>query len=242
MPPGGLTLIGAAAVRHAVAVAAGSDSVVVGEDQVLHQIRLTVETSRSAGTLDPTLERLFASALHAGRRARSWRSGPRRSLADVALGAVEDRIGPIRDRQILGRVPGQMGRLVTRAAAAAGAVVSIANRSRARADGVALATGASVVAFDPGHDTGSFAAVVIALGGPWSVGTDTRQALHDGTTVVVDLSVPVSVPLAIADGIGDRFVSADDLARASAEPAGSHDTMAARSEALIERTTTDFLG
>ena len=68
-----VVLAGDAAVRHAITVAVGRDSVVVGEDQVLHQLRLSVDAARAAGALDPALERLFALALRAGRRARAWR-------------------------------------------------------------------------------------------------------------------------------------------------------------------------
>ena len=68
VPAGCLAIDDRAAVRHAVAVATGRDSVVVGEDQVLHQLRETVDAVRRTGAMDPVLERLFATALHAGRR------------------------------------------------------------------------------------------------------------------------------------------------------------------------------
>ena len=73
LPDGARTLMGEQAVHHAMSVAVGRDSVVVGEDQILHQLRASVNAARAAGTLDPALERLFALALQAGRRARSWR-------------------------------------------------------------------------------------------------------------------------------------------------------------------------
>jgi len=118
MPAGGRALTGEPAVRHAIAVAVGRDSVVVGEDQVLHQLRESVDRARRDGGLDPILERLFALALHAGRRARSWRQGPARSLADVALAAIERQRGSIRGREVLVIGAGKMGRLAARAVVA----------------------------------------------------------------------------------------------------------------------------
>ena len=62
LPAGGRALIGGQAVHHAMTVAVGRDSVVVGEDQILHQLRVSVDATRAAGTLDPALERLFPRA------------------------------------------------------------------------------------------------------------------------------------------------------------------------------------
>jgi glutamyl-tRNA reductase len=239
LPAGAKALVGEPAVRHAITVAVGRDSVVVGEDQVLHQLRESVDKARAADTLDAALERLFALALQAGRRARSWRQGPQRSLADVGLSSIERQTGSLRGRDILVVGAGKMGRLAARAAAAAGASVAIANRSADGAESLATASGARIEAFDPGRRAGTFAGVIVALGGPWPIGADTIAALAASTTVVIDLSVPVAVPEAIAEALGPRFVSADALALAETYPATSRD--GSRVDALVDRTTQEFL-
>lgn len=241
LPAGGELLIGEPAVRHAITVAVGRDSVVVGEDQVLHQLRESVDRARAAGALETALERLFALALQAGRRARSWRQGPQRSLADVAVSSIERQAGSLHDRGILVVGAGKMGRLAVHAAAAAGASVAVANRSAEGARSLATASGARTEGFDPGRRAETFAGVIVALGGPWPIGSETIGALAASATVVVDLSVPTAVPEAAVDVLGPRFVSADDLALAEVDhgtrPDGSH----ARVEALIDRTTLQFL-
>ena len=136
------TLVGDAAARHAIEVAVGRDSVVVGEDQVLHQVRESVEAARRAGRLDPASSASSRCALQAGRQARSLAPGPSRSLADVALAAIErkDR-APRRSRDPRrGRRPDgpldrrrRQGRRAPRS--------SIANRSADRAAPLAAATG-----------------------------------------------------------------------------------------------------
>jgi glutamyl-tRNA reductase len=239
-PNGGRTLVGEPAVRHAITVAVGGDSVVVGEDQILHQLRNSVDAARSAGSLDPALERLFAVALQAGRRARSWRQGPERSLADVALSSIERQCGSLRRREILVVGAGRMGRLAAKAAVTAGASVSVANRSVEGARTLAAMTGARIEAFDAGARIGAFAAVVVALGGPWSIGGAAIDALRDGTTVVVDLSVPSAVPAGVAEMLGSRLITADALALADSELGTPHDGLAARLEALIDRATAEF--
>ena len=241
LPAGGEALIGEPAVRHAIRVAVGRDSVVVGEDQVLHQLRESVDRARSVDALDTALERLFALALHAGRRARSWRQGPQRSLADVALSSIERQTGSLHGREILVVGAGKMGRLAVRAAAAAGASVAVANRSAEGAGSLATASGARIEDFDPGRRAGMFAGVIVALGGPWPIGGETIRELAASATVVVDLSVPAAVPEAAVEVLGRRFVSADALALADVDPGAPRDGSDARVEALVDRTTAEFL-
>lgn len=241
LPPGGEVLAAPQAVRHAIVVAVGRDSVVLGEDQVLHQIRETVESARAGGTIDPSLQRLFAVALRAGRRVRSWRQVPARSLGDVALSAIERQVGSLRGREILVVGAGTMGQLAARAAVTAGAAVSVANRSVDGARALAAAIGGRVEPLDPGHRAGDFAGVIVALGGPWPIVTATIDSLVASGTVVVDLSVPAAMPAEVAAALGPRSISADALAIADVEatPLGG---ALLRVDALVDRATADFLG
>ena len=246
LPAGGRALSGEDAVRHAVTVAVGRDSVVVGEDQILHQLRATVDTARAEEGLAPGLERLFALALQAGRRARSWQPGPRRSLADVAVASIERLGGGVRGRDVLVVGAGRMGRLSARAARAAGASVAVANRTPEAAQTVAASAGARVESFDPGDRIGGFAGVIVALAGPWPVGPSTRDTLAASGIVVVDLSVPAAVLPELAEILGPRLVTADGLATADLRAdapaaAGRQDATSARLDALVDRTVAEFL-
>ncbi|MCI0345254.1 MAG: hypothetical protein L0221_07390 [Chloroflexi bacterium] len=241
LPAGGRALTGEPVVHHALSVAVGRDSVVVGEDQVLHQLRTSVDAARAAGRLDPALERLFAVALHAGRRARSWRQGPVRSLADVALSSIERQVGHLGGRDVLVVGAGRMGRLATRAAVAAGAAVAVANRSADGAAALAASTGARVETFDPDARIASFAGIVVALAGPWPIGAAAIDALAGSRTAVVDLSVPPAVPARLAGILGARLVTADALALGDVGLVPEEGS-AARLDALVDRSTAEFVG
>ena len=237
LPAGGRLLAGHEAIGHAISVAVGADSVVVGEDQILHQMRAALDGARAAGPVDAALERLLALALRAGRIARSWQQGPRRSLADLALESIERTAGPLAGRDILVVGAGQMGRLTARAAVAGGASVSVANRTVAGAEGLAGAVGGRVVPFDPGDDVERFAGIVVALGGPWVLAGSTADLLAAGTSAVIDLSMPAAVPPGLAERLGPRLVVADGLARAGDRLVPPTD---ARIGGLIARTAAEF--
>ena len=242
MPDGGQYLTTEAVVRHAITVAVGRDSVVVGEDQILHQVRQAMVTARTGGTLDPVLERLLTHALRAGRLARSWRQGPSRSLADLAVAEIERRVGPLRGRQLLVVGAGQMAALAARSGTAAGASLLIASRTSARAAGLASQVGGQALPFDPGWSAGTVAAVIIALRGEWPTSAETHAALLTGSGVVIDLSVPPAVADDLVAGLGDRFVSADDLAVVEDSINGSLGEAASRRlEILVQSTTAEFL-
>jgi len=236
LPSGGEVFAGEEAARHAIAVAVGIDSVVVGEDQLLHQLRTSIATARRGGRLDPILERLFSLALRAGRRARSWRQGPPRSLADVALAAIQRRVGPLHGRRALVVGAGEMARLAVSAATAAGAVVSVASRTASHAGALARRTGAATAPFDPGPLAGDLAGAIVALRGPWPIGSATIELLAAGSAVVVDLSVPPAVSAHVAKRLDGRFVSADALAAEEGDPGPGH----SRLPELIDATLAEF--
>lgn len=133
-----------------------------------------------------------------------------------------------------------MGRLAARAAAAAGASIAIANRSEVGAETLAATTGTRVEAFDPGARIGRYAAIVVALAGPWPIGAAAIDALARSGTVVVDLSVPAAIPAMLGGILGARLVTADALAAIDARPV-TDDRSEARLDALVDRSTAEFV-
>ncbi len=212
LPPGGLRFEDAAAVRHLIRVTCGLESAVLGEDQILHQVRETYTARRATLPLDPILGRLFHVALNSGRRAHGWFEGSKRSLGDAALDEIERRSGALTDLPILIVGAGSMGRLTAHAAVRRGAKVIVTSRTHERA--IRLAHDVDGQALDYAVDGGltPVAGVVVALSGPWQVQELDAQNLVDIGAPVVDLSSPPAVPFGLQARLGERFVSIDDLA------------------------------
>jgi glutamyl-tRNA reductase len=231
-----------ATIRHVVRLAVGLESAVVGEDQILHQLRAAARAARAAGSLDPVVDHLLDVALRSGRLARTWLPARRPTLADAALDAAlasrpDETLAP-RLGAVLVVGAGPMGRLVAATASSRHLAVVVASRTRGRAERVAIATGGTAVNVDPGPAAlAQFRAVVVALGGPWVVAPSSADALVASGARLVDVSAPRAVDAALAGRLGARLTSIDDLALGGdpVEPA-----LRSRLEALVERTVADF--
>jgi glutamyl-tRNA reductase len=253
LPVGGRRLADRDAARHLFRVAAGLDSVVAGEDQILHQLRdclaerhlggLEGRSDNAAivgpGRLHPVLERLFQIALHVGREARSWREGPPRSLAHVALDAVERVTGALQGRTLLTVGAGRMGRLVALEGARRDAQVLVANRSWDRARALAHDAGGRAVPYGEGEPLPACDAVVLAIAAPWELGPAAAATLVASSLPIVDLSSPPSIARDLRDRLGPRYVSVDDLAHGPVDSV--RDRMRRRFERLLESADAEFV-
>lgn len=128
------------AVAHAFSVAAGLDSMVVGESQVLGQVREALRTAQDTGVVGHSLNALFQHALRVGKRAHAEtdidRAAP--SMVGVAVDLVAPVLGELSGRRALVIGAGSMASLVVTTLAARGLTdVVVVNRTSERADRLA---------------------------------------------------------------------------------------------------------
>ena len=206
------------AVVHLLRVAAGLESAVVGEDDVLHQVRDAHRTASAGARRDTRLHRLFEVAIAAGRRARAGRTAQGAGLADRAI-AWLDRRSPLAGRPLLVAGAGRMGSALVHAGARAGALVTVASRDPSKArrlarlhggEGVDLAAGAARAA--------ESAAIAIALGGEWRQLQDASGPLP----AIADISAPSAVPQSLRAGLNGTFLGIDELFRGELPPPGAY--------------------
>jgi glutamyl-tRNA reductase len=126
----------APAVTHLFGVASGLDSAVLGESEILGQVKAAWDRARTEGTAGPALNLLFRHALEAGKRARTETSIARHttSVSQAAVALAADRLGGLAGRHVLVLGAGEMGEAMVHGLAKAGvADVAIANRTWDRA-------------------------------------------------------------------------------------------------------------
>jgi glutamyl-tRNA reductase len=139
-----------AAVTHLFEVAAGLDSAVLGESEILGQVRSAWEIAQHEGSAKATLNLLFRHAIETGKRARTETSIGR-GTASVSHAAVEmatERLGSLSGRRVLVVGAGEMGEGVAAALVHAGVDhIGVTNRTIERAESLAARIGGSVVPF-----------------------------------------------------------------------------------------------
>jgi glutamyl-tRNA reductase len=145
------TLTDEAAALHVFRVAAGLDSLIPGEAQILGQVRGAYEAAREAGTAGPVLHRLFRQALRVGRRVRTETAigeNPA-SISSAAAELAERVFGTLEGRRILVLGAGKMSDLATVNLISRGVdSVFVANRSVERAERLARRFGGRAAGLD----------------------------------------------------------------------------------------------
>ena len=235
-----------AAARHLFGVAAGLDSVVLGESEILGQVRTAGELARVNGGTRAALDLLFRHAVRTGKRART-ETAIGRGTASISHAAVEmcaDRLGGLTDRDVLVVGAGEMGGGVATALRAAGARrIRVANRTPSRGAGLAARVGGEVVDFESLAASIDASDVVVACASTdqpvvnAALLTAARQPAHP--LLIVDIAVPRNVDRDVAEREHVTLLDLDDLSawagRALAARAGAADAVLAIVDDELER-------
>ncbi|MBK5297881.1 MAG: glutamyl-tRNA reductase, partial [Vicinamibacteria bacterium] len=201
------TLSGAAAAEHLLRVACGLDSAILGDGQILGQVRQAYATARAAQSTGALLNRLFETALRAGKRVRHETVLGRgaTTTASAAVDLVARMAGPLDQRQVLIVGAGETAKLAARhLARLCPAHLVIANRTRAHAEAIASRLGGTAVGLDelPGALAGADV-VVSATSRPGAViSADLVQQMMRARPARPLLAVDLAVPRDIEDQAG----------------------------------------
>ena len=208
-----------AAVRHAFRVAAGLDSMIVGEAQILGQLRDAYGAAAEHGAAGRVLHELMQHALRVGKRAQSETGIDRagQSVVSAALDRAQAETGPIADRSVLIIGAGGMGALALATLTRAGAKpIFVANRGFDRAAHLAAAHGASAVSLDCVPTLLATVDVVVtatAAPTPVLVADQIVAARPSGDPLLIcDLAVPRNVGVGVSGLPGVTLVDMECLA------------------------------
>jgi glutamyl-tRNA reductase len=243
------TLTDDATALHAFRVAAGLDSLIPGEAQILGQVRGAYELAREARTAGPVLHRLFRQALRVGRRVRSETAigeNPA-SISSAAAELAERVFGSLEGRRILILGAGKMSDLATVNLISRGVEsVFVANRSPERAERLASRFGGRAVGLDQVEAELERADVVVASTSARGFVLSADQvaramAKRRGRPIFfVDIAVPRDIDPSVNEIEGCYLYDVDDLERVVEESVAGRREEAVRAEAIVSEEAQRF--
>jgi glutamyl-tRNA reductase len=240
------------AVRHLFRVAAGIDSMVVGESEILGQVRRAYQIALAEGAVQRTLSHTLRQALSVGKSARSSTEIARNpvSISSAAVELARRALsGSLAGKRILVVGAGKMGGLAVRALTGAGAEeVKVLSRTRARARALADSSGADSGALDDLAAALEESDIVICS-------TTSTATVLDRATVeraagrrtdasplfIVDIAVPRDVDPSCADVPGVVLRDIDDLRGVVESGLGSRIAEVSKVESIVSKEVARWL-
>ena len=239
-----------AAVRHLFRVSAGLDSLLLGESEILGQVREAYRFAHEQGATGPVLNRLFQGALETGKRVRSETELGTRPMSVAAAGVkLAERIfGKLADRSALVLGAGTISEQVVSTLRDRGiAHLHVMNRSRDKAQALATQFGGRVVDWGNWESALSTPDVVVS-----SVSSEepvlTRQILEAAMAArsnralfIMDLGVPRNVDPAAANLYNLYVYNIDDLTEIVEQNRHARESEVPPAEIIVEEHVGKFL-
>jgi glutamyl-tRNA reductase len=241
---------GEAALLHLFRVASSLDSMVVGEPQILGQVKDAFEFAQKAGAARAELARVCAAAFAAAKRVRTETDVGRAatSMAAAAVQLASKIFGGLAGKTVLLVGAGEMSELAGRHLASAGAErVLVTNRTKERADALALTMGGEALPFEALEQALLSADVVVCTtASPAPVITramvaGTLRARRHRPLFLVDLAVPRDVEPEVNSLDNVYAYDVDDIQKVLAENTALRADAAARAETLLTEDVARFV-
>ena len=238
------------AVKHAFRVASGLDSMVIGEPQILGQMKTAFATAHKNGNTGKVLNRLFQHTFSVAKEIRSNTSIGNHavSVAYAAVALAKQIFSDISDQTVLLIGAGDTVELACRHLHSQGVrKIIVANRTLARAESLAKEFGAQAIALDelptrlPDADMvfSSTASTLPILGkGAFETAMKKRK---NKPMLVIDLAVPRDVEAQVAELNNIYLYTVDDLHEVVSENVASRRQAALEAEKIVESQTLQFM-
>jgi glutamyl-tRNA reductase len=246
-------LSGAEAIRHAFRVAASLESMVIGEPQILGQVKEAYRVAEDAGTLGATLNALRNRSLAAAKRVRTETAIGHNavSVSHVAVELARKIFGELKDKNVLLIGAGKMSEVAARQLVRSGARATVlGGRTFARASELAAALGGRAAPFESLRAELATADIVISgTGAPGTVvhredveeARHARRGRHQRPLFLIDIAVPRDVDPSVAQLDGVFLYDLDSLRSVSEANLRERKKEASAAETLLDREIREFL-
>jgi len=207
------------AIKHLLRVSSGLDSMVLGEDQILGQVKEAMDNAQARGALDAVLSNLFRGAIRTGKRARTLTDIGRYpvSISSAAVAAAKEFAGSLESKKVLVVSAGDAGKLTGKSLMSQGAYITVTSRTLKKARELAKDIGGLAIPFEGITDAVADSDMIISsTGAPQYILTkeQVRSAIagRSGRPLfIVDIAVPRDIDPEVSELPGVVLKNIDDL-------------------------------
>ena len=240
--------VGGAAVRHLFRVAASLDSMVLGEPQILGQVKHAYEVARKAGTVGSVLHRTLPRAIRAAKRVRTETAigSGQVSVPSVAVDLTRDIFGDLSGHSALLVGSGEMAEAVARLLKVGGAKVVVVGRTLSRAEELASAVGGTARPWEALQQSLVEADVVVSsTSAPhyvidYDMVSAARKSRRGRSQFFIDLAVPRDIDPRIEELDGEFLYNIDDLSKVVSDSLSTRSREGAAAEAIVGREAEGY--
>jgi glutamyl-tRNA reductase len=239
-----------AVVKHLMRVAAGLDSMVLGEAQILGQVVQAYQEAQVYHISGLVLSRLFEMAIHAGKRARTETEiglNPA-SISSVAIRLAQHHLGDLSKRAVMIVGAGEMARLASKALLKQGIQrLLVVNRTKSRAEELATRWDVTPLTFDQLEEgISQVDLVVTSTAAPHTIlhqnqVAQAMQARPDRPLLIIDIALPRDVDMNVGQLPGVQLYNIDHLQTQIEESLKARQQEIPKVEAILATETAQFM-
>lgn len=233
---------GEKAIRHLFYLAAGLESVIVGETEVLHQVQDSLKIAKVCGTTNSTIEAIFSAAINCGRtvRQKTCICKGSISLGNLVIKTMLNELGSLANKKLVVIGAGKIGCIIAKSIPRKGtATIFVANRTYSRAERLANEVGGLAVNFSRLKEVVADADVVVcATSSPHLVLT--KEDLEDlegrKKLLIIDVSNPRGVDERIKKLVGIKLMDLDEICKIAKSNLKIREEAIEEAKGIIERS------
>ena len=236
---------GPEAIRHLFSVAAGLDSQILGDYEIVGQIKLAVKFSKEQGFIQAFTERLYNAVLQASKSIKNHTglSGGTVSVSFAAVQCIKNHYDSLAEKQILLIGTGKIGRntcknlvdyLDTRK-------ITLINRSEDKAFTLAEEMGLRSVSYENANEEIAKADIIIVATNSEQPIIRKADLIHSGKKLLIDLSIPNNIETCIHSLPNMTLLNVDDLAKINDATLQMRQAEVPKANLIIDQHIVEFL-
>lgn len=235
---------GSSAIKHFFEVGSGLDSQILGDYEIVGQIKKAVQTSKEKGFISSFTERLFTYMMQASKSIKN-----KTSLSDGTVSVsysvaqyIKDKVEDYQNKKILIIGTGEIGRATCRNLVEYTGTnnITLINRTQEKAVNLANELDLQSASYDEMYDEISKADIIIVASANVQKTIEVQHLIVSGKKLIIDMSIPFSVDRAVASLEGIELINVDELSAVTKTTMMQRASEVPKARKILEKSNNDF--